>query len=128
MKKIVGIIGAVSLAASIMAACGIEYPEGVDQEFYEGAQAIFDELDKDVAEGEPSDRQDKQNYNLFNQVEPATSTQEQEIVKALNAMFAEETAIQQDINHPLDRYLNARQTYAHYMNKDLPEFTFTEED
>jgi citrate lyase gamma subunit len=125
MKKLMTMLSAM-LFAVVLVGCGMEYPEGVSEEFYHNADEMFNEIDEDTQEMEISDKDDLRNLMLLER--KAGTDNERAIAEAIAEMAKTQAKVLQDDAEALDDYLEARSVYAGLMEQSLYEFEFTEED
>jgi hypothetical protein len=105
---------------------GCSYPEGVDGEFYNKANEMFDEIDEDTMEMELSDTDDLRNLKLLTR--QATTDKENAIAEAVIAMAGSQQGVLKDTEADFDKYMEAREDFSELMEQPVTEFQFTEED
>jgi hypothetical protein len=105
---------------------GCSYPDGVDGEFYNSANEMFDEIDEDTMEMEISDTDDLRNLKLLTR--QATTDKENAIAEAVIAMAGAQQGALKDTEADFDKYMDAREDFSELMEQPVTEFQFTEED
>jgi hypothetical protein len=124
MKKLMMMCATILMTISLLAGC--EVPEGMSEEFYYDACALFHEIDEDTMEMESSDQDDLANLDLLDA--RAITDREQAFIREMIKLTELQKRVIQRDKSALKEYIKTRHHIGQILEISPMKFEFTEED